>query len=165
MLRLSPRCVMCWVLKIKDHVSDSFRTVSLPQAEHGGVHSTVLLNLAASQLYAVASICTILSNKKGIRFICINIFNGSVAEEVTAQYKNASILNTATAAYQSPFGGHQAFAVKDLQRQIQNIDSTLHHRDSVELIELEDTVTLTRTLSKFSVKRMYHRMCRKYQIK
>ncbi|MFT3705241.1 MAG: hypothetical protein QM802_22935 [Agriterribacter sp.] len=91
------------------------------------------------------------SGRQYLRFICINIINGSIDEDVIAPYQNASILNTVTAAYQSPFSGHRAFAYKNLQREIKYLCPS----DTVVDIKLDPSITLTRTLSAKSVGDMY----------
>ncbi|MFT3750651.1 MAG: hypothetical protein QM768_20235 [Agriterribacter sp.] len=94
------------------------------------------------------------SGMPNMRFICLNIINGNIEEEVIAPYQNASILNTVTAAYQSPFSGHQAFAYKNLEREIKY----LQPNDKFISIKLNPSITLTRTLSDIAVKEMYGSM-------
>jgi hypothetical protein len=93
-----------------------------------------------------------------IRIICINLYNSSLRENFYAPFKKASILNTVTAVINSPFDGAQFYAYKNLSKKIAYLDSLnpgINHRDTVMDFGLDTAVTLTRTLSKQSVEKIF----------
>lgn len=99
------------------------------------------------------------NNKKKVTFICLNLYNSSLDPDFDAPFKNASILNTVTAAAQSPFSGSQFYAYKNLSLKIEylkGLGPDINPRDAVIDFSLDASVTLTRTLSKKSVDSIFH---------
>jgi hypothetical protein len=97
------------------------------------------------------------STKKHVRIICLNITNSNLGSNKKVSYKRASIFNTVNAAVHSPFDGNETYAYKNLERQV----NFLHNNDTVINCTLDTSITLSRTLSKESVKRMLDQMNRK----
>jgi len=101
---------------------------------------------------------------KHVKFICLNITNGSLDSDFKVSYEKASIFNTVSAAVNSPFDGSETYAYRNLEKQVRylqgfNDSNGVHrNRDTVVNFSLDTSVTLTRTLSKQSVEFMYSRM-------
>src|SRR6185436_1651168 len=67
-----------------------------------------------------------------IRFVCLNITNGSPGTTPKVSFEKASIFNTATAALHSPFDGNETYAFRNLEQQIRY----LKNNDRVENLSL-----------------------------
>lgn len=101
-----------------------------------------------------------------VKFICLNITNGSLESNFKVSYRKASIFNTATAAANSPFDGNETYAYRNLERQLQYLKNNNNHKntegsrnsDTVINCSLDKRITLTRTMSKLSVDTMFDRM-------
>ncbi|WP_257669367.1 hypothetical protein [Parapedobacter tibetensis] len=84
-----------------------------------------------------------------VRFVCINIVNTNMdAEKSEVRFRPASVLNTLTAAFQSPFGGHESFSYRNILRKVTAPDTAY----SIQLIR---PVPLTRMLQAAAVDTMY----------
>lgn len=86
---------------------------------------------------------------KVIRLVCINIVNTNmdVAKD-SVHYRPASVLNTLTAAFQSPFGGHEQFSYRNIMRRVSR-------PDTVFSFTLDKPVPLTRMLPPAAIDTMY----------
>ncbi|SEL49365.1 hypothetical protein [Parapedobacter koreensis] len=84
-----------------------------------------------------------------IRFVCINIVNTNmdVVKEVVG-FRPASVLNTLTAAFQSPFGGHEQFSYRNMLRKAIAPDMAYP-------FALDRPVPLTRMLQPAAIDTMY----------
>ncbi len=84
-----------------------------------------------------------------MKFVCINIVNTDMdAERDEMRFRPSSVLNTLTAAFQSPFGGHETFSYRNIQRRVTN-------PDRVYSIALKRQVPLTRMLQAAAIDTMY----------
>ncbi len=94
---------------------------------------------------------------RNLKVVLYNITNASVSEDHSISYNNASILNSLTALTNSPFGGHQNFAIHNLSRQVDYFNNLGIGvgRDTVINIPLNESVTLTRCLSESTIRQMY----------
>lgn len=101
------------------------------------------------------------TNRKSIKIVCLNLHNSNLDENFSAPYKKASVLNTVTAVIHSPFDGAQFYAHKNLSKKIAYLDSFnlgVNHQDTVWNFGLDTAVTLTRTLSKISVIKIFDKI-------
>lgn len=84
-----------------------------------------------------------------VRFTCINIVNTNMdTTEENREYRPASVLNTLTAAVQSPFGGHEQFSYRNILRRV-------HTPDTAFSFPLNKPVPLTRMLQSAAIDTMY----------
>lgn len=84
-----------------------------------------------------------------VRFICINIVNTNMdAAKDAIRYRPASVLNTLTAAFQSPFGGHEQFSYRNILRRVLAPDTAYS-------FPLNRPVPLTRMLQPAAIDTMY----------
>jgi len=84
-----------------------------------------------------------------IRLICINIVNTNMdAARDTVRFRPASMLNTLTAAFQSPFGGHEQFSYRNILRRVSPPDTAFS-------FQLDKPVPLTRMLESAAIDTMY----------
>lgn len=98
--------------------------------------------------YALKKYCAD-SNLK-VKFVCINILNSPIGDEYKAELKPTSIMNTPSAAMQSPFGGHQRFSYKELTRRV-----NANAGDTVIDITLQAEIVLTRMMGNPDIDSMY----------
>ncbi len=85
-----------------------------------------------------------------VRIVCINIVNTDMeSERSETRFRPASILNTATAAFRSPFGGHESFSYKNIERKANTPP------DRVYPAILKREVPLTRMLQPAAIDSMY----------
>jgi hypothetical protein len=94
------------------------------------------------------------NNLSNVKFVCLNITNGSLTENFKVEYSKASIFNTLSAAINSPFDGSETYAYKNLTREI----NYMNKGDIVIDCSLDSSITLTRTMSKKAVEGMYNIM-------
>jgi len=88
-------------------------------------------------------------NAGAIRFICINIVNTNMeAAKDAVRFRPASVLNTLTAAFQSPFGGHEQFSYRNILRRVSPPDTAFS-------FPLDRPVPLTRMLQPAAIDTMY----------
>lgn len=88
-------------------------------------------------------------SRQNIRFICINIVNTDMDIEAAAvRFRPASVLNTLTAAFQSPFGGHEQFSYRNILRRVTAPDTAYS-------FPLSRPVPLTRMLQPAAIDTMY----------
>lgn len=91
------------------------------------------------------------SKYDSIKFVCINIVNTDMEkEQTTIPFRASSILNTFTAAFQSPFGGHENFSYKNILKKVSI------QPDTAFSLSLKIEVPLTRMLTKNSIDEMFH---------
>lgn len=84
-----------------------------------------------------------------IRLVCINIVNTNMdTAKDTVRFRPASVLNTLTAAFQSPFGGHEQFSYRNIMRRVSA-------PDTVFSFTLDRPVPLTRMLQPSAIDTMY----------
>jgi len=84
-----------------------------------------------------------------VRFICINIVNTNMdAAKDEVRFRPASVLNTLTAAFQSPFGGHEQFSYRNILRRVVAPDTAYS-------FPLDKPVPLTRMLPAAAIDTMY----------
>lgn len=84
-----------------------------------------------------------------VRFICINIVNTDMdAARDDVRFRPASVLNTLTAAFQSPFGGHEQFSYRNILRRVIAPDTAYS-------FPLSRPVPLTRMLQSAAIDTMY----------
>lgn len=84
-----------------------------------------------------------------IRFVCINIVNTNMdAAKEAVRFRPASVLNTLTAAFQSPFGGHEQFSYRNILRRVAAPDTAYS-------FPLDRPVPLTRMLQPAAIDTMY----------
>ena len=84
-----------------------------------------------------------------VKFICINIVNTNMdAAKDAIRYRPASVLNTLTAAFQSPFGGHEQFSYRNILRRVLAPDTAYS-------FPLDRPVPLTRMLQPAAIDTMY----------
>ena len=98
------------------------------------------------------------TDRRNIKIVCLNLYNSKLEEDFRAPYQKASVLNTVTAVINSPFDGAQFYAHKNLSKKIAYLDSFnlgINHQDTVWNFGLDASVTLTRTLSKKSVREIF----------
>src|SRR5690606_5901308 len=86
---------------------------------------------------------------KVIRLVCINIVNTNMdTAKDSVRFRPASVLNTLTAAFQSPFGGHEQFSYRNIMRRVSA-------PDTVFSFTLAKPVPLTRMLQPAAIDTMY----------
>ncbi len=86
---------------------------------------------------------------KVVRLVCINIVNTNMdAAKDSIRFRRASVLNTLTAAFQSPFGGHEQFSYRNIMRRVSA-------PDTVFSFTLDKPVPLTRMLQSAAIDTMY----------
>src|SRR5690606_10152585 len=86
---------------------------------------------------------------RAVRFICINIVNTNMdVAKAAVRYRPASVLNTLTAAFQSPFGGHEQFSYRNILRRVLAPDTAYS-------FPLDRPVPLTRMLEPAAIDTMY----------
>jgi|GEM_PF-1088540 len=84
-----------------------------------------------------------------VRFVCINIVNTNMdAAKDDVRFRAASVLNTLTAAFQSPFGGHEQFSYRNILRRVIAPDTAYS-------FPLNKPVPLTRMLQSAAIDTMY----------
>lgn len=84
-----------------------------------------------------------------IRLVCINIVNTNMdAAKDDVRFRPASVLNTLTAAFQSPFGGHEQFSYRNILRRVVAPDTAYS-------FPLDKPVPLTRMLPSAAIDTMY----------
>lgn len=93
-----------------------------------------------------------------LRIALLNVINSSITGDYNVPFKKASILNSLTALVNSPFGGHQNYAYHNLNRQVTYMNQLFNNdvKDTVMNIPLNEKITLTRTLSDSSIRKMYN---------
>ncbi len=86
---------------------------------------------------------------KTIKLVCINIVNTNMdTAKDSVRFRPASVLNTLTAAFQSPFGGHEQFSYRNIMRRVAP-------PDTVFSFALDRSVPLTRMLQPAAIDTMY----------
>lgn len=84
-----------------------------------------------------------------VRLVCINIVNTNMdAAKDDVRFRPASVLNTLTAAFQSPFGGHEQFSYRNILRRVVAPDTAYS-------FPLDKPVPLTRMLQSAAIDTMY----------
>ncbi|GGC31260.1 hypothetical protein GCM10011386_24120 [Parapedobacter defluvii] len=84
-----------------------------------------------------------------VRFVCINLVNTNMdAVRDDVRFRPASVLNTLTAAFQSPFGGHEQFSYRNILRRVIAPDTAYS-------FPLDKPVPLTRMLQSAAIDTMY----------
>ncbi len=84
-----------------------------------------------------------------VRLVCINIVNTNMdAAKDNVRFRPASVLNTLTAAFQSPFGGHEQFSYRNILRRVVAPDTAYS-------FPLDKPVPLTRMLQSAAIDTMY----------
>ncbi|MGK6350518.1 hypothetical protein [Parapedobacter sp. DT-150] len=84
-----------------------------------------------------------------VRLICINVVNTNMdGTKDNVRFRPASVLNTLTAAVQSPFGGHEQFSYRNILRQVSAPDTAYP-------FPLNRPIPLTRMLPSTAVDTMY----------
>ncbi len=88
-------------------------------------------------------------NRHRVKFICVNIVNTDMdVEKGAVRFRPASVLNTLTAAFQSPFGGHEQFSYRNILRRVAAPDTAYS-------FPLSRRVPLTRMLQPAAIDTMY----------
>src|SRR5690606_38593075 len=82
--------------------------------ENSGTTTTLEVYEALTQHIAARG-----DTSKVIRLVCINIVNTNMdTAKDSVRFRPASVLNTLTAAFQSPFGGHEQFSYRNIMRRV-----------------------------------------------